>query len=843
MADNTHKIVDEVQASTISGLETGHDTCADGITAFLAEDCTAVSARTNHAVRIGGSIAEPSLQDIKAYFERPRLVSGGAIPVGRGGIPGGTNITRATIFGTSATALNSAAWFPEALMRLRGTYAVRFSLKFRLMVNASPFHQGLVCLCFEHDNAYLGNVGAFRRTDLPITSTYLPHVVLDLSESTSCELFVPYTHRLEHFPILPSQTMTAGLAYGSVAMHNLVSCPTIADNTRPTFKLYVSLHDLELIAYDSLVEKSVTFSAQAGRVVDREKEEARPLSTLAASAASAIRFIARGVPALSSVAGVGAFIMDGAAGALRAWGYSRPITLTHSLQTTFNRDPGVYNVDLPLQSKVISPFKASSLPHTSEFAGTDVDEMALDYVLSQYSQIAVGNLTPAMAAGFTSYAAQVTPAMMWFINGESLSSTFSHSYPLTNSATGNCFMPSTVFYVCAPFRAWSGGFMYRFTFCKTKFHAGRIAVTFNPGGPVDGLAPNYSNSRLTTQTTGNVPDNDVSGYTSVFDLRDSSVLEFTVPYVHERPMCGFWNSIGTISMHIVDPIICPGTVAQVIHYLVEVKAAPGFRPASLGPLPYPIAGDCNNLSFVSQSGAVSLYKDPDQHTVGERFNSIKQLIMVPSTFCWNTGVPVKSIFTLPRWFTFEGFTMTTPMATTSNVYLPLSAYFASMYKYVRGGTQVALHNSGTNMAFRAYQATMPDTGTAASLMNDIATYNGNYYLPTSTVQSLQACALTATTVVTFPGHAYTKRVLSHLYNNLIYAFPSATARPQELSEGYMASNCIQYTNVVANAELQINISAADDAACGYFLGPRPLLLFGTATRTVRPEKVNQDVVF
>nr|QJZ28380.1 hypothetical protein 2 [Lactuca sativa dicistroviridae] len=216
VADNTHKIVDEVQASTISGLETGHDTCSDGITSFLAEDCTAVSARTNHAVRIGDSIAESSLQDIKAYFERPRLVTSGTIPIARGGIPGGVNITRSTIFGTSATSLNSTAWFPEALMRLRGTYAVRFSLKFRLMVNASPFHQGLVCLCFEHDNAYSGNVGAFVRTDLPITSTYLPHVLLDLSESTSCELLIPYTNRMEHFPICQTSSHSLGRQYREV---------------------------------------------------------------------------------------------------------------------------------------------------------------------------------------------------------------------------------------------------------------------------------------------------------------------------------------------------------------------------------------------------------------------------------------------------------------------------------------------------------------------------------------------------------------------------------------------------------------------------------------------------
>lgn len=821
-------IDDVVVQSTTDGLAAGDSSCVDGLTQFTSEDCTAVRARSLLPVKIGATVSEPDLQDIKTYFERPRLIANHVLTAGRGW-KFGSIVTRSGLFGPDPTVV-AAGWFPEGLARLRGVYAVRFTLKLRLTVIATPYHQGVLALAWQPDKDYQ----PFNRNMYTCAVTHLSHVRLDLSESSMAELTVPYMHRLEHFPVSSSSAPIGAdhLNYGSWSLHSLLGCPDVAGTTRPIVKIYATLHDIELIGYDSMSETGYNLYAQARGPVEKEREEARPLSNLATAASAALRFVARGIPAISSVAGTAAYVTDGIAGALRAWGFSKPPVMHNAMSVMAIKDVGVHHVDLPTETRVLSAFKHSHIPHSPELGGTDVDEMALDYVLGQYSQVAVGSLSHSVVQGQVFWVCPICPAAFWFQGSESNNATICRYAPAA-SDTSNAFYPTSVFYVSAGFKAWTGGFTFRVTFAKTKFHVGRVAFTFNPSYKDASYEPKYPYNRTGAPTTVTIANDSISGYTTVFDLRDSNSFEFEVPYVHERPASSFWNPIGAVSMHVVDVPICPDTVAPAMTYMVEVKASPGYRPLSLSMLPYVPAVDDINLALVAQAGGASLYKEPDELVVGERFNSIKQLIMVPSTLRYLCSTAGDTIVTLPRWFTRKAFAVAGPTPVNQQFFETWGSYFAHMYRYVKGATQVTMTGC-TNSNVTAYQP--PITETSDNFNSVTGDVDGTFYLASSALQIPQFSGLNSAASITYPGHAYTRRIPVEMYDNVEYSYTGSVLRMVEPPGGYMGSNCMRSDYANASGVLHVTISAADDAMCAVYQGPVPLCLMGTALRTARLDK-------
>jgi hypothetical protein len=111
------------------------------------------------------------------------------------------------------------------------------------------------------------------------------------------------------------------------------------------------------------------------------------------------------------------------------------------------------------------------------------------------------------------------------------------------------------------FAFYSGSLNYRLTIFKTKFHSGRMQVAFLPNWNVNIPIP------------GNLDD----FWNIIWDFRESSVLEFSVPYVNDNFLTSTRDYQGMIVFKMINELQAPDNVAQAPTVMLEAWAADDLK--------------------------------------------------------------------------------------------------------------------------------------------------------------------------------------------------------------------------------------------------------------------------
>jgi hypothetical protein len=138
----------------------------------------------------------------------------------------------------------------------------------------------------------------------------------------------------------------------------------------------------------------------------------------------------------------------------------------------------------------------------------------------------------------------------------------------------NSIQPSHLFFAANSFKQWRGGVKFRFTFAKTKMHAGRVMVAFAPDNFTKNLVDMVSTSTIANVAAYGANGPDPFAYSAIFDLKDGNVFEFEVPYISRTPYSNIGTSIGSLVMYVVNPLVAPSVVSDTIDVLVEVAGMP-----------------------------------------------------------------------------------------------------------------------------------------------------------------------------------------------------------------------------------------------------------------------------
>lgn len=139
-------------------------------------------------------------------------------------------------------------------------------------------------------------------------------------------------------------------------------------------------------------------------------------------------------------------------------------------------------------------------------------------------------------------------------------------------------------YFAQNFRFWRGSIVYKFKFIKTKFHRGRVLISFDPNGDITANA-----------------DTETTTFSRIVDLEHEDEVEFAVPYKATAPLLlnqdvGVFPttfssdavpvyvydskySNGTITMRVQTALTGPTTTADVT-VLTYVKAGGDFQFAA-----------------------------------------------------------------------------------------------------------------------------------------------------------------------------------------------------------------------------------------------------------------------
>lgn len=583
-----------------------------------------------------GISGEDGVDDVKRYLARPFNRSRGTITSGVGNLLSINYDSQ----GDWKNHVSATAW-----NRLRGALGLRATLVFRIVVTATPFHQGILAMSFQYGVPGASNNG--RRGLFHFLAPNLPHVKLDISENTSAELRIPFVFMHEYMPIDDNILGTAtSLGYGHFAVNKLTDFRVIVGQSAPTYTLYTSLEDVEVIGACPINVGSI--SLQAGTVSEREAATAGVVSGTLGLVSKAVAGFSDTINKVSTLGKDTAWYLSSLAKTAASFGWSRPTDSSPYQRITVNDYRYDSQVDVPTPALIAGPFQTNTLAMSGAVGCTDEDHMSFDKVLSVPSMIYRRSISTANNVNDYFYGCKLSPSCMWYREA----GLGNIPAPAFATATTSCFAPSTIMYLANNFHYWRGGFKFTVYFSKSKLHGGRVLLSYTPDHSYVLNGSDGASVAVADTSDGAELDH----HCKMFDLRDGGVVEFEIPYMSPDPYVGFSENIGTFAMSLISPLNAPAGASDTIDFAVFVSALPGFEMAGLTAATLDGTHVQSNQAtggysgVYLQAGGASTTSDTSQQVVGEVFRSTKQLAMVPDYLSSDITNLSDNEVTLFHWF-------------------------------------------------------------------------------------------------------------------------------------------------------------------------------------------------
>lgn len=811
-----------MSCDTFNDLSTGYTSETSGVNTRVGDAGTCSEIPYNYPT---STVAPTKVtQDLKEYLARPRIVGAGSVPA---------TVGRFFTSYISPTGLTSL--IANLSTRLSGAYGFRATLRYTVQIAHTPFQQGLHVLAWQYGANSVTGDNAFDRGSRPQTVTYLPSVRINLEENDSATLDVPFLWNYEYWPLAGS---AVSLPYGSVSVTSVLPTPSLATTSAPSFKVYFSLHDVELIGSTPLADNIIVVQSGdsimntvrgVASIADKELRRTKLVSNTLEASSKFFNMTNLGTPAwLTSVL----------AKTAASYGYSAPAVQTPVERKLDNHTLDPVHIDVPISASKLTPFQSNALQLGASMGGSSEDVASFDYVLSKYSQIFRGSFGTSTTANSYVYASLICLNHFWFRSPAVAALGGNLALPNSSTPTTNAFQPSILMYAADSFRYWRGGLKFKFSFAKTPFHAGHVIVGFVPrdtyatAGGIANLVPVMEVAAGAVQPTS---------YSKTFDLRSGTEFEFEVPYMATRPYTSVNDSVGSISMAIFNPIVASSSeISSNIGFIVEVAAMPDLEFAAYVPTSLaPINVTTGIVELQSGEDIMAPIVETSALVIGEKFRSFKQLMMIPSWFSIVINNLQIGNYWIPPWFHTASWSLATPMATnaSANWAFTNGSKVASMYVYGNGSSRLSFLSSTpapNGFTISILSRANPNNYSSASFGGLGNVRNKGSYQNTSALLA----SPTAHTV-DIPLYATVQRVAMHVFNGLTANWTSGLVPTLDTAE--CAAVPFFSLRNVTGGDVTINISraAGEDATVAAFVGPPPCILFN-ALATVSP---NSDTMF
>lgn len=698
---------------------------------FVQDACKEIVIRQGALAHNYPGRTVPALE--AEWFARPVKVGTGSINGAAGNIFTHTFIPGANVF----------PWFEK----FQGYGGARFTLCYDVTISATPFHQGLLRAFWE---PVTGKPGATFQRSSNVVGFQLPGATIDLQECTRFCMRIPYCNNV---PFSLLRTTNPEQCPGTFYINMLINMASPPGSADPRYTVYLHLEDVELVgpcardlttvqpqsgviaAYSSIKARAKKYAKGSASILDTAKginedlQQSKAISKVLATG-SKIAYAIGKIPLIPSGANAVGWLMRYASDTAAKFGYSKPpanSTLTrvkHQAQVFDNNGTGEE------MCANMSIFHDSAVG-VAPVVGTDVDEMSVAYIAGVpglVSRFEVNDQVPeTLVYGFV-----VSPATCYWQGSSRFPVPVRERLATLGAPPFPTIFPTPAFMMnqCAEY--WSGDLELTFRFVKTRFHTGRLCISYTPG-LVGNLIDQCFQRGLTGYETPTFASTSALSRTIV-DLREATEVTITVPYTHVFSMMYQQGYTGVVAMHVIDPVEAPATVLPQVTILVStawknLKLA-GYRGLSFSP-----TTNNNNVVVSPQSGELGPLID-----TGESIDTI-------SVLC--KRMHYRSVVRQP--FSFEGPTYTpnlTAPTAASAANMDLIDLFRSAFAFERGGMNVSVI-SGTAVdrvdMVRIVQSSTDRIGMTTAHPNDINTAitvgmndkNLRAYVPRYSVHSCQ----------------------------------------------------------------------------------------------------------
>lgn len=392
--------------------------------------------------------------------------------------------------------------------KLQYNQFMKADIVFRLEAAPISFQAGRLWLAFE---SYRTQRGARATYGLPITFTALPGIAYDPAKPAPAELRIPFASILSSWDLPIGQYgqgtfllyVLSPLNSGSTTLSTTLSLQAWFENTElavpcdrplqnaPSRSLplsYIENDSMKFQASEESLAQSHRFSTQLSRL-------------------GRVASFFGNFPLLSSVATPVAFFANMASSVAAHFGFSKPNDSSNPTKIIHNNRFGWTNGDGPIAAQVLAVSQDNALDNTAQHMPNPIDEMDIAYICSQMAMVNQWNWATTDPVGKAITVLPIHPGLSTTVSGP-------------GTYTKGTYATTHMGYLATMFRYWAGSISIKMEAVATPFHAGRLVLAYLPS-----YDPFYS---YTINDVGN-------NYSVVWDITDSSTLNFQVPYCGNTP--------------------------------------------------------------------------------------------------------------------------------------------------------------------------------------------------------------------------------------------------------------------------------------------------------------------
>lgn len=746
-------------------------------------------------VSIGEQFRDASIDsrthDIQQILGRPILCASGNWAT--------TNLagTQLQSIALPSACLSNAAYADK----LRGFMGFRAKMVCRVQVNSQRFQQGRLLLHYLPQTATM----PLARKECALSSLILisqqPRVDFNLNEDTEVRLEIPYVSNSLYYDM-----QNGAFDFGTFYLTVYSPLRTGAGTANCSYSVWCHFEDVE-IAYPAVSQGGVKIGrgrggASTGSVdvsdVELRNEGLGPISGMMSKASRSASILSE-IPLISAFTAPTSWALGVLGRAADALGYSKPTNAGPTERrtlTTFAYMNNVNAVDNSTKMALRSDNQVAQLPG---FAGTDIDEMSLNHILSIPSYWVTSPWTTAMGVGTRVIYHPLGPA------------TFNVDATVNSGGAYTVTTHTPVSYFNNIFQYWRGSITITYKVVKTEFHSGRLQVSFFPGRNFGQAGATLANSQYV--------------FREILDLRTASEFSITFPYTSLTPYLSAAESFGSVDVRVINPLVAPENLATSVDIIQEISVGPDFEfavpiPARAAPIVFSPQG---GRIFHSQAGgsatsdqtvhaiseqAVNPQLEPALYCVGERVQSIRQLIKRFTTFWVPAAVINGPIAIDPQLHYVQTLRVTGGAVTVPELRTDMVSYFSQLFRFARGGMKFKIIDSSNLTGVLTAQIRVATSTAGAPVAFGYVAPGATCDQPAIFLPSLQGGA-----EIEMPYYNST-----HASHVRYYSGP--TQNPAR--EAYDSPLLLQVAPSTAfSLTSRVYRAAADDYSLGFFIGTVP----------------------
>lgn len=449
--------------------------------------------------------------------------------------------------------------------KLKNYAFLRAKLCIKIVVNATPFHFGLVRVAYEpsinatNTGDRYGKIRVNPSTSAPYIIPYsqLPGTWVLPADNAGGEIHVPF-FRFNNW--LPLTSAAAAKTMGNLSYYCAypLTVASSSGSTSITIDTFAWLEDVELMG-------------STNELTLQGKDEYDGPISKPASAIATIASRLEDVPVIGRFARATQIGASAIAGIASIFGFTNAPVIddVHA----FVPAPGIHlassEISTPVQKLSLDPKQELSIDPRMHGL-TDKDELAICNIVDKKSALTMQTWSTTDAVGTVLFNSRVSPLLF---NKVSINDGGAVERALRVYHT-------PLSYLAMLFQHWRGDIMFEFTVICTKYHKGRLKISWDPIG---------------SSGTSALPENTV--YTTILDIGENNKAVLRVPY-HQaygflrcRGVTAFnWSSNSTMGtddrydngqlvVSVLTPLMSP-VAPQTTGVLVSVYAADNFEFAN-----------------------------------------------------------------------------------------------------------------------------------------------------------------------------------------------------------------------------------------------------------------------